>query len=291
MVKNQRLVMVSLVLAIVILVSFLSGCSTEVTTTPATTVPPTTTVMTQSPTLSTTLTPAPAITINIAAASSLTDALKAINVLFVQANSNVTLTPSFASSGTLQTQIENGAPSDIFISAAATQMDNLQKKDLILTDTRKNLLNNKVVLIVPVDSSLGITNFNDLAADKVKKIAIGDPKSVPAGTYASQAFDAIGITAQITPKEILGSDARQVLNYVESGNVDAGIVYSTDALTSAKVKVVASAPAEINAKIVYPAAVIKASKNQEAAKAYLAFLFSAPAKVVFEKYGFTLVSQ
>jgi molybdate transport system substrate-binding protein len=236
-------------------------------------------------------TPAPAAAISIAAASSLTDALKAVDGLYTQSRPNVTLTPAFASSGTLQNQIENGAPVDIFISAAATQMDNLQKENLILNETRRNLLNNKVVLIVPLDSKLGLASFSDLALDKVKKVAIGDPKSVPAGTYASQAFDELGITSQIQSKEVLGADARTVLTYVESGNVDAGIVYSTDALTSTKVKVVASAPADINAKIVYPVAVMRASKIPDAAKDYLNFLFGTQAKAVFEQYGFTVVSN
>jgi molybdate transport system substrate-binding protein len=232
-----------------------------------------------------------AININVGAAASLTDALKSINTLYIKGKSNVTVTPNFASSGTLQTQIEQGAPADIFISAAATQMDNLQKENLILNETRQNLLLNKVVLIVPSDSTLGLTSFKDLATDKVKKVAIGDPKSVPAGTYAHQAFDGLGITAQVQPKEVLGSDVRQVLTYVESGNVDAGIVYSTDALTSTKVKVVGSAPDDVNAKVVYPAAVVKASKIPDAAKDYLNFLFGSQAKGVFEKYGFTVVSK
>jgi molybdate transport system substrate-binding protein len=232
-----------------------------------------------------------AIELNVCAGVGLTDVVKAINDLYMQANKNVKIVSNFASSGTLQQQIEQGAPEDVFISAAAAQMDNLQKKELLLNDTRQNLLTNKVVLIVPADSTLGITSFNDLAADKVKVVAIGDPKSVPAGTYAQQAFDELGITAQIQPKEVLGSDVRQVLTYVESGNADAGIVYSTDALTSQKIKVVASAPAGINAKVMYPVAVTKASKNPDAAKDYLNFLFGTQAKVVFEKYGFTVVSK
>ena len=231
------------------------------------------------------------ITINVAAAASLTDVLKEINNLYTQGKPNISITPNFASSGTLQVQIENGAPVDVFISAAAAQMDNLQKKDMLLNDTRQNLLNNKLVLVVPIDSTLGITSFNDLISAKVERVAVGDPKSVPAGTYARQAFDQLGITAQIQPKEVLGSDVRQILTYVGTGNVDAGIVFSTDVLTSNKVKVVASAPAEINARIVYPAAVIKASKIPDAAKDYLDFLFSAQAKTVFEKYGFTVISK
>jgi molybdate transport system substrate-binding protein len=239
-------------------------------------------------------TPAPAaklVELNVSAGVGLTDVIQAINNMYMQANENVKIVANFAASGTLQQQIEQGAPVDVFISAAAAQMDNLQKKDLILNDTRRNLLNNTAVLIVPADSSLGLTSFNDLASDKVKKVAIGDPKFVPAGNYAQQAFDEVGITAQIQSKEVLGSDVRQVLTYVETGNVDAGVVYLTDALISNKVKVVASAPADINAKIVYPVAVIKASKNPDAAKDYLNFLFSAQAKAVFEKYGFTVVSK
>jgi len=229
--------------------------------------------------------------LNVCAGVGLTDVLTEINELYMQENNNVTITANFASSGTLQHQIEQGAPVDVFLSAAAAQMDNLQQKGLILNDTRQNLLTNEVVLIVPVDSDLGITGFNDLAADKVDLIAIGDPQSVPAGKYAEQAFDELGITAQIESKLVLGSDVRQVLTYVETGNVDAGIVFSTDALTSDKVAVVASAPADVNAGIVYPVAVIKASNNVDAAKAYIAFLFSDEAKAIFEKYGFTAVSD
>ena len=140
------------------------------------------------------------------------------------------VTPNFASSGTLQKQIEQGAPADVFISAAAGQMDALQKQDLLLDDTRKDLLNNRVVLVVPGDSTIGLASFKDLTADRVKKIALGDPKSVPAGTYGQQAFDELGISAQIQSKLVLASDVRQVLSYVESGSVDAGVVYSTDAL-------------------------------------------------------------
>lgn len=268
---------------LVVLILGLGGCSGQTTITSSA-------VTTNNPVLSTP-TPAAAINLNISAAASLSDAIKAINILYTTTKPNVTITANFASSGTLQTQIENGAPVDVFISAAATQMDNLQKKGLLLNETRQNLLNNKVVLIVPADSTLGITSFADLAADEVKKIAIGDPKSVPAGAYAVQAFDELGISAQLHPKEVLGSDARQVLTYVEGGNVDAGIVYSSDTLISTKVKVVATAPADINAKVVYPVVVIKASANPNAAKDYLSFLFGAEAKAVFEKYGFSLTGQ
>ncbi len=233
--------------------------------------------------------PATKAALTVSASASLTDVLNAINSAYVAQNLAVTITPNFASSGTLQTQIENGAPVDVFISAGATQMDNLQRQNLLLNETRRDLLNNRVVMVVPFESALRLTSLGDLVLDKVKKIAIGDPKSVPAGMYASQAFDELGITAQLQPKEVLAADVRQVLTYVESGNVDAGVVYWTDAITSPKVKVVAVGPEDINAKIVYPVAVMKASKNRDLAKSYIDFLLGAQAKALFEKYGFTLV--
>jgi molybdate transport system substrate-binding protein len=231
------------------------------------------------------------VTLNISVAASLTDALKEVNAQYIKNNPNVTMTPNFASSGTLQKQIEQGAPADVFISASAAQMDALEKGNLIVTGTRKNLLTNSLVMVVPSDSTLGLTDFKDLATEKVTKIAIGDPKSVPAGTYAQQAFDELGITAQVTSKYVMGADIKAVLSYVESGNVEAGLVFLTDAKASTKVKVVASAPADINARIVYPAAVIAASKVQEAAQKYENYLAGSEAKNIFEKWGFTVVSK
>ena len=236
-------------------------------------------------------TPANPVELNVSAASSLTDVLNEINALYTADNPNVTIVPNYASSGTLQQQIEQGAPADIFISAGAKQMDALQTGNLILTDTRKDIVTNTLVMVVPINSTLGLTSFMDLAADKVTKIAVGDSKSVPAGTYAKMAFDELGITAAVTPKEIIGANVRQVLTYVETGDVDAGLVYITDAYTSSKVRIIASAPADVNAKIINPLAILKASKNVEAAKAYIAFLFSSKAKAIFSKYGFATVAS
>jgi molybdate transport system substrate-binding protein len=231
------------------------------------------------------------VTLNISAASSLANVMKAIDTVYTQANPNVTISLNTAASGTLQTQIENGAPADVFLSAATAQMDNLQKENLLINTTRKNLLYNNLVMIVPNASTLGLTSFNDLTLAKVTKIAVGDPKSVPAGTYAQAAFDELGITAQIQSKLILGANVTQVLTYVASGNVDAGFVYSTDALSSNQVKVVAQAPADINALIVYPAAIIQTTRNQTAAQSYLDFLFSDQAKALFLQYGFTMAGN
>lgn len=231
------------------------------------------------------------VSLSVSAATSLTDALQAVNDLYMQKNEDITIVANFAASGTLQKQIEQGAPADVFISAAAKQMDALQTGGLIIDSTRRDLLKNKVVLVVPKNSTLNISNFMDLLNNNVKQVAIGDPESGPAGIYGKEAFDILGITEQLQPKLILCSDVRQVLSYVESGNVDAGVVYSTDAAISDSVKIVADAPDEVNSKIVYPVAVIKASKNVAAAEAYISFLIGNEATAIFENYGFTVVNK
>jgi molybdate transport system substrate-binding protein len=203
-------------------------------------------------------------------------------------NTNVIVTANFAGSGALQKQIENGAPVDLFLSAAAKQMDDLQKEQLLVDPSRKDLLGNKVVLVVPDDSTLGITDFKDLASDKVKKVAIGEPKSVPCGMYAEKVFEADGIAAVVKNKLVEGSDVRMVLSYVESGNVDAGVVFQTDANTSTKVKVVAQAPDAINATVVYPVAIIRNSRNLDAAMSYEKFLSGSEATAIFEAAGFSV---
>ena len=234
---------------------------------------------------------APAVTVNVSAAASLTDAIREINELYTGHDPSMKIVTNFGGSGTLQKQIENGAPVDIFISASAMQMDALQKQQLIVDGSRKDLLVNKVVLVVPSGSTLGIADFKDLTGDKVVKIAVGDPKSVPAGQYAQMIFDKYGISGPVGPKLVFGSDVRQVLTFVESGNVDAGVVFLTDAKISGKVKIVADAPDEVNSKVVYPVALINTAKNMGAAADYENFLFGEKAKAVFEKYGFTALGR
>ena len=233
----------------------------------------------------------PPVTLNISAASSLSTVLKAIDTTYTQANPNVTILLNTAASGTLQQQIENGAPADIFLSAAAANMDALQKENLIVMGSRKNLLNNTLVLIVPTGSTLGLTGISDLATSKILKIAVGDPASVPAGTYASLAFTELGITSAVQSKLVLCANVTQVLTTVASGNVDAGLVYSTDALSSTQVKVVAQAPADINAQIVYPEGVLSGSRNPDSAQAYLNYLSGSSAAALFIQYGFTMAGK
>ncbi len=225
-------------------------------------------------------------TLLIAAAASLQNALEEIDPLFESANSGITANYNFAASGPLQQQIEQGAPVDVFISAATKQMDALQEKGLLLKETRRNILTNRLVLVVPSSSSLGLTSFQQLTNPQVKRISIGEPRSVPAGQYAEELFKNLGILEQLQPKFVYGNSVRNVLGSVESGNADAGVVYRTDALISDQVKQVATAPDNLHSPIVYPIAVIDASRNDNAAKAYVQFLTTDAAKSIFTKYGF-----
>jgi molybdate transport system substrate-binding protein len=225
----------------------------------------------------------------ISAAASLKDVLNKLEPSFEQRDRSVEAAYNFASSGVLQQQIEQGAPADIMISAASKQMDALEKKGLILQETRQNLLTNRLVLVVPNRSGLGIASFQQLAADRVKRIAIAEPNSVPAGQYAQELFRNLGILTILKPKFVLGNSVRNVLAAVESGNADAGVVYETDAKLSKQIKVVATASPKLHSPIVYPVAVLKRSKQPEAARAYAEFLQSDQASAVFKQYGFGVI--
>ncbi len=226
------------------------------------------------------------VTLTVSVASSVQDAMKAVQPLYQQENPNVEIIYNFGSSGSLQQQIEQGAPTDVFISAAPKQMNALQEKDLLLTETRKNLLENNVVLVTPKDSEELVT-FETLPTAKLDKIALGEPDSVPAGQYGKEVLTSLKSYDKLTPKLVYGKDVRQVLFYVETGNVDAGIVYGTDAKISDKVTVIATAPKGSHSPIVYPVAVVKESKNPEEAKKFVNFLLEEKAQAVFEDYGFT----
>jgi molybdate transport system substrate-binding protein len=224
--------------------------------------------------------------LTISAAISLKDALDEAKGIYEKDHPGVAIAANYGASGTLQLQIEQGAPVDVFFSAAPKQMDALEMKGLLLAGTRKDVLQNEVVLIVPKDSKLGLTSFKDLTRVDVKHVALGEPASVPAGQYAKETLTSLGIYDAVNAKAVLGKDVRQVLTYVETGDADAGIVYATDAMSSAKVTVIATAPPKSHALVIYPAAVIAATKNPAAAKAFLDFLEGPRGTAVFEKYGF-----
>ncbi|NEO18940.1 MAG: molybdate ABC transporter substrate-binding protein [Moorea sp. SIO4A1] len=230
------------------------------------------------------------VSLTVSVAASLQDAMKAIKVLYTKETPDVTIIYNFASSGSLQQQIEQGAPVDVFISAAPKQMNALESKGLLLEGTRQSLLNNQVVLVTPKDQT-GISNFKDLRSDNISKIAMGDPESVPAGHYAKEVLSSLNLFEQLKPKLVFGKDVRQVLSYVETGNVDAGLVYATDAKVSNQVKRVATAPPESYSRIIYPVAVLKESKNPDHANQFVQFIISDSAKTIFLRYGFIMADK
>ena len=226
--------------------------------------------------------------LTVSAASSLTDAMNEIEKLYQQQKPEVDLTYNFASSGSLEQQIQQGAPVDVFFSAASKQMNALQDKQLLLEGTRQDLLQNEVVLITPTENS-SIDSFADLT--NAENISIGEPEGVPAGKYAKEALTSLKLYSKVEPKTVLAKNVRQVLTYVETGNVDAGLVYATDVWQSDKVKVVAAAPEASHSPVVYPVAVIKNSQESQAAKDFVQFLASDKAGKVFERYGFKRISS
>ena len=229
------------------------------------------------------------VTLNVFAAASLTEALNEISALYKAKNPAVTLSFNYDSSGKPQTQIENGAEADIFISAGVKQMNTLVDGGFVDTSTKKDLLLNKIVLIVPGNSNKGITSFSDIATDKVSLFALGNA-STPAGQYAEEIFTFLGIWTAIQPKISFGTNVKEVLSQVETASVDAGMVYSTDVATSkGDIKIAAETPKGSHSPIIYPAAVLKGAKDAKTAKAFLDYLSAPSAVAVFEKIGFVMV--
>jgi molybdate transport system substrate-binding protein len=222
----------------------------------------------------------------VSAAASLTDALQEVARLD-KAAALGEITYNFGGSGTLQRQIENGAPVDVFVSAAAEPMDFLEKQNLLLLGSRKNLLSNTLVLIAPSERR-DVRGFADLAKKQVKHIAIGEPRTVPAGLYATECLTNQGLLAAIESKLVRLLNVRQVLAAVETGNADAGFVYKTDAANSKKVTRIANAPPGSHQPIAYPVAIVRSSKNPETAQSYIELLKSEGARMIFEKHGFTV---
>lgn len=227
-------------------------------------------------------------TLTISAAASLKDVISETEAAYKQSHTSIAFANNFGSSGTLAAQIEQGAPVDIFISAAAKPMDDLAAAGLIFAGTRRNLLKNTLVLIAPLDSKLH--DFQGLPDKSIKVIALGDPASVPAGQYGRQTLLYLRLWDQLNAKFVLGKDVRQVLTYVETGNADAGLVYATDAMTSSKVRVIATAPESAHDPIIYPAAVVKGSRTESSARSFIDYLASPAAQVTFRNHGFTIAT-
>lgn len=223
--------------------------------------------------------------LTVSAAASLQNALTEVQKVYTQKNPGIKLTFNFGASGPLQQQIEQGAPADLFISAGKKQMDALEQKNLIVKGSRANLLGNDLVLITGKDNT-GISSIQDLSKANIGKIGIGTPESVPAGKYAQESLKNLKMWDSLQSKLVMAKDVTQVLNYVETGSADAGFVYQSDAQSSTSVKVVATVPDGSHKPIVYPAAVIAGSKNQQAAEDFLKFLESKDGQKIFAKYGF-----
>jgi molybdate transport system substrate-binding protein len=228
--------------------------------------------------------------LTVSAAVSLKEAFNEIAALY-QTKTGKTVSFNFGASGALQRQIETGAPVDLFASAGERQMDELAAKDLIDKETRRDFARNSLVLIVPNASNSNIKSFTDLAKPEVQKIAVGNPKTVPAGQYTEQVFDRANLKSSVQSKLILAEDARQVLDYVVRGEVDAGIVYASDARSAdGKVRVAATAPEDTHSPVLYPIAVVKDSRQKQAAQEFVDLILSAEGQNILQKYGFAAVS-
>lgn len=222
----------------------------------------------------------------MSAAVSLTDALADIKNAYEAENQEVSLIFNFGASGSLQQQISEGAPVDIFFSAAEDKYDLLVKEGLIAEEDGGALLGNSLALIVAKDRKTSITSFEDLASDEVTQLAFGIPETVPVGKYTKESLEYLGIWDQVEPKVVFAKDARQVLSYVGTENVEAGVVYKTDAAVSDRVTVVAEADPSTHTPVIYPVGVMKDAKNYDAAKDFYNYLLSDAALKVFEEYGF-----
>jgi molybdate transport system substrate-binding protein len=194
---------------------------------------------------------------------------------------------NFGASSMLARQIGEGAPADLFFSADEAKMDALEKKDLLLQGTRRSLLSNLLVIVVPADASAAPKSAADLAKPEFKKLALAETETVPAGIYAREYLQKLGLWDAVKEKVVPTENVRAALAAVESGNVDAGIVYKTDSLISRKVKIAVEIPAAEGPKISYPFAVLKSSKQPDRARKFAEYLAGPMARSVFERFGFT----
>ncbi len=224
--------------------------------------------------------------LTVFAAASLSDALKEIAPAYTKATGD-TLRFNFGASGALARQIKEGAPADLIVSADELRVDQLEKAGLLLPETRRTILANQLVVIVAAENGAPVATVADLTKPGVRRIAIGEPATVPVGTYTKEFLGKLGLWTQVSGKSVPLDNARAVLAAVEAGNAEAGFVYRTDALISKKVRVAVLVPLAEGPKITYPVAVVRDTKAPEAAKAFAAFLAAPEAQAVFAKFGFS----
>jgi molybdate transport system substrate-binding protein len=230
--------------------------------------------------------------ITISAAISLKNAFEDIGKIFREKNPGVKLVFNFGASGDLARQIEAGAPVDVFASAAQKDMDDIGRKGLIASNSRKDFAENAIVLVKPANSNIPISSLGDLERREIGKIAIGNPKTVPAGRYAEEALRHFNLWDDLKDKLIFAENVRQVLDYVARGEVDAGLVYSTDAMVRSKeVKVVMKLPEGSHQLVVYPIGIVKGTKEEAWSRKFVEFILLAEAQKIFKQYGFMPLSQ
>lgn len=222
----------------------------------------------------------------VSAAVSLRDSFVEIGAIYSQ-RSGRDVTFNFGSSGVLQKQIETGAPADVFVSAGTVQMDALMQRGLIDPESKTDIAGNALVAIVPTTHSNQVTDLNELSGANIARIAIGNPKTVPAGQYTEQALQQAGLAETLRSRLVFGEDVRQVLEYVVRGEVDAGIVYATDAKIGGDgVRVAFVIPHDLHDQIIYPAAIVKASRHPDAAKAFIELVHSDTGRDILRSHGF-----
>lgn len=223
----------------------------------------------------------------LSVAVSLKEAVEDLGRTFTSTRPGVTMRYNFGASGDLQKQIEAGAPVDLFLSAAQRQMDDLQKQNLIVAASRKNFARNVLTVVKPADSKVDVSKPEDLADTRVTRIVIGNPKTVPAGQYAEESLKAMKLWDRVQPKLIFAENVRQSLDYVSRGEVDAGFVYTTDIASRAQgVHEAFRPPEDTYRPIVYPVAIVAASKQQALGQAFIDLLVGATGRATLAKYGF-----
>lgn len=224
-------------------------------------------------------------TVTVSGAASLTAAFGEIKQAFEKANPGVTVNTNFAASGVLLAQIESGAPVDVFASADQETMDRAQSKNLIDTASRKDFATNGLVLCKPREGKATVTSLASLSDKAVARIALGKPETVPVGRYTREALTAANLWEPLQPKMVFGDNVKQVQDYIARGEVDAGFIFATDAISAAsKIDVVAEIPT--GTKVSYPIALVERSKGNADAKAFAAFVLSPAGQDILARYGF-----
>lgn len=228
--------------------------------------------------------------LRVSAAASLAETMEGISAEWVK-TSGEKLVLNFGGSNALARQIEAGAPCDVLFSADEATVAKLLGKDLLHANSVTNLLGNRLVVIAPSASKLTVTSAKDLLSPSIRRISIGDPAAVPAGVYARRWLESLGLWDEVSPKTIASENVRAALAATASGNVDAGIVYRTDALISKNVRIVFEIPTSESPEVIYPAAATKSSADPGKAIRFITFLRGDAAAAIFRKHGFIPLSE